>query len=241
MKRTLLIFLILALAAVQPAHAAGTGQATASSSTLTYTVEDVSFDGPDCAQVKWTANYTKPAATSLRVETEIEQDSSNSRIDYDVLSVRDASTSGLLTGLLCVPLSADVTLGGFHLTAKLSAMDDIRTTTNAVGQPAPFTVSQNPSSIPKFKAYTAINMTWITGRAMAQAPGKGTIGATGWVYIQRLGPTGWRTIGRDWTTNYGEFQETLTDELPAGTKIRATLRECRWCTNARATTRVKQR
>jgi len=74
----------------------------------------------------------------------------------------------------------------------------------------------------------------VEGRAVAQTPTRGRIGAGGTVVLDYLASDGWRTF-HEWATinDAGDFRDLVRNMPTPGTRVRAVLVECGWCTTAR--------
>jgi hypothetical protein len=221
----------------------GTGSGTVSGVSVTYTLPDaVRFDGPGCAKIPWTVSYQRPQWWDFYVRFDLRQAGSNSPYtDYSSPTYSDQDT-GTLDGEMCVYDSWNPAAGPFTLTATLEAENDDFETVGQVGLPASrLTVVRNPSRLRlSVKAGTTYTKpATIRGKATAKTLTRGRLGAAGSVLIEARLRGKWRTVTRTYPDDFGAFAHTSYRKLPQGTKIRARLTDCGWCSNAKTTTTAR--
>ena len=228
---------VVGLGMAPPVQAAGTGEQDLSGVHIAYSVGDAVFDGPGCAQIPWTITYSRPQFSSIYLDAELQQMGSNATFTHESMNtLLSAPLTGTLHGSICAPDESDASRGVFLVKSSMT-VEGAHSRSMTVGlDTLPVTVRQNPSRIVKLKLTREHTFGWghVEGRAVAQTPTRGRIGAGGTVRLDYLAPDGWRTFHeRSFINDVGDFRGLVAKMPTPGTRVRAVLMECGWCTTAR--------
>lgn len=215
----------------QPALA-GTGTASAGSLTVTITVDDVTFTGPECIKAPVRVTYSGPGSVDLAASQE---GSSNTLTAYSYSSEPGTVVDGIQ---VCPALDG---AGTYIIRGTVTGED--------VSAPLPAGVSFNartaPATLGGLQARQTRDTLTIKGRATAQS-NRGQIGAQGEVTLQGKLPKSaggkgkWITIGTAYPDEFGRFTyQGSTRQKLRGAFIRAILAEGDWSGSATTTTRVR--
>ena len=228
---------VVGLGMAPPVQAAGTGEQDLSGVHIAYSVGDATFDGPGCAQIPWTITFTRPQFYNIYMDAELQQVGSNETFTYESMNtLSSAPLTGMLKGSICAPDKSDASRGVFLVKSSMTVEGEHLRSTAVDLETLPATVRQNPSRIVKLKLTREHTFGWghVEGRAAAQTPTRGRIGAGGTVRLDYLASDGWRTF-HEWATinDVGDFRDLVRNMPTPGTRVRAVLVECGWCTTAR--------
>lgn len=236
----------VAMAAValiaSPAQAGG-GSGELGGVSVSYTVDDVArFDGPGCARVGWSADYQRPADYDLYVELELRQAGSNSPLTDVVTPMYDDPDAGTLKGGLCIDDDFDPTRGDFTATSTLTVENEDLVEVGSVPLSGRSTVKvvQNRSKFVRLKVRAGhAKPPTVRGRVTASTVSKGRLGAGGSVLLEARFKGRWRNVDTLDVDQFGRFASTVYKRIPKGTKVRARLTDCGWCTDALKTVNAK--
>jgi hypothetical protein len=224
---------------------AGGGTAGLAGVQLVYSVPDrVSFDGPGCASIPWTLTWSKPETRALDWDLEIRQPGSNTAEDTDSDNQFSWDPSGTANGTLCVDSSGyEPARGNMFAGGSVSVWDDQRNSLGTVAfSSALVGIAQNRSRFVSFRVKagrTVSDLPAVRGKVVAYTVSKGSIGASGGLFVEVKFKGRWRTVeGPPSIDEFGRFSATLWNNIPKGAKVRVRLTDCGWCTNAKATTRA---
>lgn len=221
---------VLALSTT-PAHAGGFAETTLLGTTLTYSVQDATFDGPGCAPVRWTIAYTKPQDAFAQLNLTLTKTGTTDPVDGTTEAIFDDDPAvGILSGSLCIEATStvgqEVFLFGGDVEATTADFTDGQQTLRSL----PVSVSLNPSRLT-----LSVNRrtTKLKGKVVARTVTKGLVPADGTVRIERLHKGSWRTVKKVTPSSSGRFKTTIGRSM----KIRASLSGCGWCTPTTRTLR----
>jgi len=233
---------VAASAALTLAHAipasANSGSATAGPLTVTLTVEDVTFTGPDCIYAPYRVDFSGPGA----VEFEAYQQGSSNTLSGGFSYKYEAGTEIVDDGLFICP-SLDGA-GTYFIKGTVEGRNG-----NDASAPLPsdlsFVVSTASARMTGLKARQAGSKLTVKGRATAESD-RGSIGVQSEVTLQgrlskKAGGKGkWTTLGTAYPNQFGAFTfRGRTDQRLKGAEIRAVLTPSSWAGTASASTRVK--
>jgi hypothetical protein len=207
-------------------------------------VSDIAFDGPDCVQVPFSADYAFNAGgPNGYLVLDLSYAGSSTKAQGQLIfieSVDDARGTKSAEIRFC-PSNFVANRGPLRVTGILVSPRPNGVT--AAVTPSTLTVTQNPTRMSRVKV-KEVNGAWVlSGTAVASTPSAGLIGAGGKITIQlrKKGSRRWVSgvvLAPDqfgqWTT--GAAISTLT--YPRGTSFRAVLTDCNWCTNAQQAGRL---
>ena len=211
---------------------ASTGSATAGSLSVTFTIDDVTFTGPECIQAPLQVTYSGPGSLDLSASKD---GSSNTIGTYSY-----SSEAGTITESLQVCPFIDGA-GTYVVRGTIEGDEGSAPLPGDVS----FVVSTAPAKVTGLRARQRGDNLTIKGRATALSD-RGSIGVQSEVKLQgrlskKAGGKGkWRTLGTTYTNEFGRFTfKGLTGQRLKGAKIRATLTDSDWASKATASTRVK--
>ncbi|MEI2784316.1 MAG: hypothetical protein V9E82_01235 [Candidatus Nanopelagicales bacterium] len=155
-------------------------------------------------------HLTRPQFSSIYLDAELQQMGSNATFTHESMNtLLSAPLTGTLHGSICAPDESDASRGVFLVKSSMT-VEGAHSRSMTVGlDTLPVTVRQNPSRIVKLKLTREHTFGWghVEGRAVAQTPTRGRIGAGGTVRLDYLAPDGWRTFHeRSFINDVGDFR-----------------------------------
>ena len=223
-------------------QADGSGQASIPGGAIMFTAANAQFDGPGCAQIQLQATYSKPEDSILYITLTSRQVTSNALYkSTDLNAFPSDPASATRTRAICVDDSVDMSQGDFTIGGEWAL--DLPYGNDAEGllPVVPVAVSQNPARFTSFKvkAQKKYTLGAIRGHVVATTLTKGEIGASGYVAVDRFTKGVWRSFDdAAYVNQYGRFTVTTYASIPRGTRFRARLTDCHWCTTAHTSTRA---
>ena len=227
-----------------PAQAGG-GSGALGGVSVSYAVDDVArFDGPGCARVGWSVDYQRPVDYDLYVELELRQAGSNSPLTDVVTPMYEDPDAATLRGALCIDDDFDPTGGDFTATSTLTVEDENLVEVGSVQLSGRSTVSvvQNRSKFVRLKVRAGtryVKPPTVRGKVTASTVSKGELGADGSVLVEVRVKGRWRTIDTLSIDQFGRFSATMSKRISKGTKVRAQLAGCGWCTDVLKAVKAK--
>jgi hypothetical protein len=242
---TAAITIVLSLGALaDPVHAQTPPETTVATadSTVTFSVSDVQFDGPDCVQTPVILSYTKTggAATLTRIGLTLNLNQSGATNGIGGTWRSDAydpvTQSAVTTSLKVCPSKIDPDRGPLIVSGNLNTYGG---SSGRLDSPVPnstVTMAFNPTRLtrPKVKKVT-VGFDWIyvSGDATATTITKGAVPAGGQLTLQvrKPGRPQWVNGSTTGTDNFGSYTFRLpyAEKYPKGTRYRVTLTKCGWC------------
>ncbi|MDP1876578.1 MAG: hypothetical protein Q8M17_03330 [Actinomycetota bacterium] len=237
---------------VGQALAAGTGSATTPTLNITYTVNDIAFDGPDCVQVPFSVNYTFTGVP-------VSPSGAGGSNGYTLIDLSYAGSSSKVSGQLIFVETTDGRSGTkasevtFCPAQYFSNRGPLRVTgllvsprpngVTAALTPSTLTVTQNPTRMSRVRVKQANGVWVLSGTAVARTVSKGLIGAAGKITIQlrKKGAKKWvsgEVLAPDQFGQWTTVSAISTLTYPRGTAFRAVLTDCKWCSNAQQSGRL---
>jgi hypothetical protein len=232
------------------AVAGASGGGSTPNVSVTYTVADVQFDGPDCARAAITVSYARSGTPLDQVNGSVylkfayqgSSDHLSASVDIDA-EASDIAVTGTQIGALrfCPDDYADA--GPLRVTGSLSqwastvgggytiADADAPLSESSIG------ITQNPTSFGRLRVAKVGNHVEISGKATARTLTHGVIGADGTIQIaiRRPGAKKWIDVTDTIPDQFGRWEASLNTGVnftfPQGTQIRARLEGCGWCTD----------
>lgn len=212
---------------------------------VTYSVPDVQFDGPECVRVPITMTYAKtaknPSQTTARLQLDANQNGASNGIPgADSIAATDAVTGTSQRGAFSICRDRiDIARGPLNISGTLSS-SVVGAATNStpvpLGQIALLpnaTTLTRPSG--KFTSGLFRSLV-IRGTATATTVTKGTIAAGGTLTLQiKKSPRApWISGPTTRAGTFGEYTFTIYDPgtYPRGTQYRVSLTDCGWCANS---------
>ena len=232
---------------VSPAPASEATTASTPLATASVVVGPLMFDGPDCTNVPVTVAHERvPPRTEdidLIVSLDLRQPGSNrSSAVYPRVTVTGEGRGTLRDSIQVCPSEYSDEAGDFVLTGELltySFLDGSSTTV-----PIP---SRTLSAIKNVSRFASLKLTGdprrsyqLAGSATASTLTRGDVGAEGTVTVSVRKPRArdWQEVANVPTDNFGRWRASL-GPLAKGTRVRATLEGCEWCTDIARTLVVK--
>lgn len=230
-----------------PAWGAGGGSAATSHGSVSYSVPDVQFDGPDCVEVPAAFTFQKsapdPTDVSLTATLKLAQAGSNSSIDTSEYFGYFAGAAGSGTSDFYVcPYSYEPSAGPFTVTGSMESEFDLSSKQTAPFAPVTVNVVQNPVKLGALRFSKSSSFYTLTGTAIATAPSKGAIGAGGTIVVSIRKPGSKRWVKGTTTSpdSFGAWEAYLSDSVRKGWWVKVDLVDCRWCANASRSAKVNR-
>lgn len=237
----------LAATLAVPAWGAGGGSGATSHGSVSYSVPDVQFDGPDCVEVPAAFTFQKTAAdptdVSLTATLKMAQAGSNSSIDTSEYFGYFAGAAGSGTSDLYVcPYSYEPSAGPFTVTGSMESEFDLSAKQTAPLTPVTVNVIQNPVKLGALRFSKSSSFYTLKGTAIANAPSKGAIGAGGTIVVSVRKPGSKRWVKGTTTSpdSFGAWEAYLSDSVRKGWWVKVDLLDCRWCANATTSAKVNR-
>lgn len=230
------IFATPAVAQTPPETTVATSDAT-----VTFTITDVAFDGPDCVKTPVTISYTKNStkSTQIGLTVNLNQTAANNGIGGTWSSgfTGPLSQTGIATTLTVCPQKVDVTRGPLLVSGNLNTYGGPAGNVDAPVPASTVNLTYNPTQMTKPKVkrapYGITDAVYVTGDATATTLTKGTVPAGGTLVLQvkKPGQKAWISGGKTGVDKYGEYQFRLlyAEKYPKGTRFRVALTDCGWC------------
>lgn len=246
-----LVSVVMFVAVTGSASAAGTLAGSTSHGSVSVTVNDISFDGPDCVESPIQMTYTKsqgdPDNIALEAEVELTQAGSNSPSTGRVYVDSGQAASGNARGSVFVcpstfnPANGPITVAG---TFKSTYYASDSTQTVKLSPPATVIVNKNATtmSLPSVSKGVPFQPKArnLKGKITATTS-RGEIGAAGDIQIavKTPGSKKWVGGGSAYLDSFGNWS-TMVPEAPKGTFVRVTLVNCGWCADAQRIVRISK-
>lgn len=228
---------------VGQALAAGTGSATTPTLNITYTVNDIAFDGPDCVQVPFSVNYTYTGGPNGYVLIDLSYAGSSAKVQGQLIFVEtiDEPTGTKAGEMSFCPNHYVSNRGPLRVTGVLVSPRPNGVT--AALSPSTLTVTQNPTRMSRVRVKQANGVWVLSGTAVASTLTKGRMGAGGKITIQlrKKGAKKWvsgEVLAPDQFGQWTTVSAISTLTYPRGTAFRAVLTDCKWCSNAQQSGRL---
>jgi len=222
----------ISLAFAGPASAT-TGSASAGSLSVTFTVNDVAFTGPECIEAPVQVDYSGSGSLELAASKE---GSSNTISTYSYSPQAGTVTEGLQ---VCPYIDG---AGTYFIRGSIEG-DDANA---SLPEGLSFVVSTAPTKVSRLRARQPGRNLTIKGRVTALSD-RGNIGVQTEVKLQgrlskKAGGTGkWVTLGTVYPNEFGTFKfRGRTEQRLRGANIRAVVAPSAWAGAATASTRVKK-
>lgn len=237
----------MALGFAPVAHSAGSSSVSTGDASASISASDVQFDGSECVSVPWSVTWSfAPSAseyTDGSVQLEIRQPGSsysNSSSAFFYASESRSGTKGE-TFYIC-PFEYSPQAGAFSVTGTFKS-DNYETGAEQTAPIPAISVNaiQNPTSLGPVKIVkTGFGYT-VSGTATAATITKGVVGAGGEVRIEVRKPKSKRWTGgvMAYPDGFGNWTSSI-GRLPKGSDLRVTLTNCRWCTDASRTAKIRR-
>lgn len=220
---------------VGQALAAATGTGATPTMTVSYSISDIQFDGPDCVQVPFSVDYAFAGAPQGYVSLDIAYTGSSAKTNAQAIMVAavDGESGTRLSEFTFCPSSIFSNRGPLRVTGTVTSPRGGVTTAVT---PSVLPVHSNPVRMSRVKVKWAPDYYTLSGSVVAKTPSKGWIGAAGLITIQLRKP-GSRIWVSGATTSPDQFGGWTSPAIssityPSGTRFRALLRDCKWCGNA---------
>jgi len=242
---TATIALLLSFSLISsPAHAQNPPESTVATAdaTVTFTISDVQFDGPDCVNTPVTLAYTKMGSASMltRIGLTLNLNQSGASNGISGTWRSDAYDpviqSSVTTSLKVCPTKIDPDRGPLLVSGNLNTYGGA---SGRVDSPVPastVTLAFNPTRLtqPKVKK-VSVGFDWIyvSGDATATTVTQGVVPAGGTLTLQvkKPGRPQWVNGSTTSTDNFGSytFRVPYAEKYPKGTRYRVKLTKCGWC------------
>lgn len=246
MRRATGVTLAVALLMSAPPVNAADWSVTTPDLTVTLSVPDVRFDGPETVQVPISVTYaklgTKPILVSGSIQVNANQEGASNGISGHIWINSMWPTSGTQVGafLSVYPSSIDSRRGPLFLSGEvLSYLGAGSNETRIPLALTPIQIFYNPTKLSKPRAKYVRDFEpryEVTGLATAQTLTKGVVPADGTLTLQikKPGRTQWISTVTTSVDSYGEYTFWLRPaaKFPKGTQLRVAARGCGWCTDA---------
>jgi len=223
---------VMGLVFAGPASAT-TGSATAGSLSVTFTLDDVTFTGPECIQAPLQVNYSGPGSLDIAASKE---GSSNTISTYSY----SAQAGSVEESLQVCPY---IDGAGTYVIRGSVEGDDA---TAPLPEGLSFVVSTAPTKVSRLRARQPGRNLTIRGRVTALSD-RGDIGVQTEVKLQgrlskKAGGKGkWVTLGTVLPDEFGTFKfRGRTEQRLRGATIRAVVAPSAWAGAASASARVKK-
>lgn len=235
------------LTAAPAAHAAGSSSASTGEVSVTVNVGDIAFDGSECVYMPWSVDWSFVPGTaeyaSATAEIELRQPGSSSSNSDTAFFYGDGAIAGTeQERILMCPYEYTPEAGTFQVTGSLKS-SNYSTDAEQTVPLAPMTVNaiQNPTTLGPIKVKKTRYGYTLSGTATAATLTKGVVGADGEIRIEIREPKSkkWKGGLQAYPDSFGKWS-TSTGKLAKGTRIRVTLTDCKWCTNATRAAKVKR-
>lgn len=223
----------LAIGLAVPAHAGASTTANAGGTTVSVTIPDVVYEGPDCMDAPIRANFSE-VEVFASFHLMAARTGSLDAITASVMSTAD----GFVTDVINLCPRVD-TPGTYNVTGTLNTSVEASTFT-----PASFRVSKAPTRFVSMSALYQRRTLTVRGRVSAITP-SGARPASGSVRIfgflsKRLGGTGqWTPIGSAYPDANGAFSVSgMSRTRLNGMYVRAMFQPDFWCMSSHRTVRI---
>lgn len=232
------------------AAAGGTLSGATSHGSATVTFQDAVFDGPGCLEVPFDLTYAKTPSEANRISLSVRltavQQGSNDPVTGSASSASYEDALGTERGDLFMCSSTFPDRGGpVSVTGTLTTtyfVNDSEQTVNL--EPAgQLTIVKNatsmtPPRVTKGYFWSSDSRT-VSGKAVAATLTKGTIGADGTIEIAVKYPGAKKWVGgaTAYPDEFGNWSTTL-NKAPKGSRLRVSLIDCGWCTDAQRIVKV---
>lgn len=230
-----------------PAHASVTGTTVATPDfTVTFSVGDVVFDGPDCVDVPVSSTYTKtnaqPVYISGRLDLSANQTGASNGIGTSISASYGGTTSQTNDhgSMKVCPDQIDLKRGPLVISGTLRSTSLAGPSYEAPVPLGSISLNPNPTTVrrPKVKltGSSFTSAVTVTGVATVQTLTKGVVPAGGTLVLQvrKPGSRQWVSGVTTSTDNYGEYEFQLRPpaKYPRGTLYRVAVTDCGWCSDA---------
>ena len=234
---SVLVVPLVAGLTMTPAFGEASGTGATPTMTVSYRVSDIQFDGPDCVQVPFSVDYTIVGNIQGVVTVDLAYAGSSSKASGSVVIV--ASTDGpqgTQAGEISFCPSQYFSNKGPLLSAGTVLSPRANGVMSALTQ-STVAVNRNPVRMSTPRVKQSLGVWKLSGRAVARTPSKGWIGADGKITIQvkKRGSSRWVSGEVVYPDEFGAWTTASaisTAVYPPGTRYRAVLTDCKWCTDA---------
>ena len=221
---------------VGQAFAAATGTGSTPTMTVSYTISDIQFDGPDCVNVPLTVDFSFNGAPQGYVVLDIAYAGSSSKVSTSVILVAttDGQSGTRLSEVAFCPAGYFPNRGPLQVTGTVTS-PRVGGVTSALSA-STVAVHRNPVRMSRVKVKWVPDFYTLSGTVVAKTVSKGLIGAAGIITIQlrKPGSTRWVSGATAVPDQFGAWSSPAINSTfyPSGTRFRALLRDCRWCADA---------
>ena len=181
---TVLVAPVAFAMAMGPAWAAATGSGTTPTLSVSYSVNDIQFDGPDCVQVPFSVAYSFTGGPNGYSLVDLSYAGSSAKVSGQLIFVEaaDGKSGTKDSEMTFCPAQYFSNRGPLRVTGVVVSPRPNGVT--AALTPSTLSVNQNPVRMSRVKVKQANGLWSLSGNVVAQTVTKGLIGAGGKITIQ---------------------------------------------------------